>query len=103
MMKVKPDISENTMMRERMHATKNPSAKTAKDETRSPTGSITNKPTGAKAIKSAKTEAPIAPTIFPSEEPTPLYPTDVPTYNPTISESPSTTPLPTGKRAKSGK
>ena len=120
MMKVKPDISENTMMRERMHATKNPSAKTAKDETRSPTGSITNKPTGAKAIKSAKTEAPIAPINSPTEEPsmaptTSYYPTTseepsmAPTtsYNPTTSEEPTpTTPNfypTTGKGTKSGK
>ena len=87
-----------------MHATKNPSAKTAKDETRSPTGSITNKPTGAKAIKSAKTEAPIAPINSPTEEPS-MAPTT--SYYPTTSEEPTpTTPNfypTTGKGTKSGK
>jgi len=105
MMKVKSDSSENITMRTRMHATKkDPSAKAAKDETRSPTGSKANKTTGSKATKTtdtstkaAKTSPPTAstaPSTAPTEDPT-HYPTFYPTHDPTTSESPSTNPVPT--------
>ena len=111
MMKVKSDSSENITMRTRVHATKkDPSAKAAKDETRSPTGSKANKTTGSKATtttdtatKAAKTSHPTAttaPSISPTASTAPSIsptedPTYYPTYYPTASESPSTTPVPT--------
>ncbi len=102
---VPPHSSENITMRTRMHATKkDPSAKAAKDETRSPTGSKANKTTGSKATKTtdtstkaAKTSPPTAstaPSTAPTEDPT-HYPTFYPTHDPTTSESPSTNPVPT--------